>query len=288
MLEHLLKPLPSLLPSLPSLAVEQATRARQAFGRVVSYALSPSCRRSFLLLHFGEQLARGACSGCDVCRDPAVRACENTSASCHPPPPLPVLQRIQRYQACASPPSLSSLSQGTGRRLQELSEFESSRSAARLAAWRQQFQSEGPGGLRADDRHSFHEEDEAREGADDGQAFGECAGEPTEWSGGAGQAAGPRWCHYLSANFWRPAASLIICCAAGPRPMGLAFEPAHIRRSVEEASRRARAEAAGAADGGGQAGSGQTDASLAFLDRMLAAEVRHDKSESRKRKSGAS
>ena len=39
-----------------------------------SFCTAENCRRAMLLAHFGERLPHGACSGCDVCRDPAAVA----------------------------------------------------------------------------------------------------------------------------------------------------------------------------------------------------------------------
>lgn len=46
-----------------------------AFGQVVAYCVTESCRRALVLGHFGESLPQGACTGCDCCQQPeAVRA----------------------------------------------------------------------------------------------------------------------------------------------------------------------------------------------------------------------
>ena len=46
--------------------------APQAFGKVVAYCTGTACRRAAVLLHFGERLPRGGCSGCDYCQDAAA------------------------------------------------------------------------------------------------------------------------------------------------------------------------------------------------------------------------
>lgn len=46
----------------------------RAFNRVVEYCTEAKCRRALLLSHFGEKLARDACSGCDFCDDPEAFA----------------------------------------------------------------------------------------------------------------------------------------------------------------------------------------------------------------------
>ena len=59
------------------------SRAKAGFGQVVQYALLDSCRRRFLLAHFGEKLPLQSveggggerpvgCGGCDACHDPKV------------------------------------------------------------------------------------------------------------------------------------------------------------------------------------------------------------------------
>ena len=46
-----------------------------AFGQVVAYCVTESCRRALVLGHFGEALPRGSCTGCDCCQQPeTVRA----------------------------------------------------------------------------------------------------------------------------------------------------------------------------------------------------------------------
>lgn len=41
-----------------------------AFGQVVAYCVTESCRRAFVLGHFGEALPKGSCTGCDCCEEP--------------------------------------------------------------------------------------------------------------------------------------------------------------------------------------------------------------------------
>ena len=38
-----------------------------AFGQVVAYCVTQSCRRAFVLGHFGEALPKQSCTGCDCC-----------------------------------------------------------------------------------------------------------------------------------------------------------------------------------------------------------------------------
>ena len=54
---------------------EKNTTAVTAFGQVVAYCVTESCRRALVLGHFGEALPKGSCTGCDCCQEPeAVRA----------------------------------------------------------------------------------------------------------------------------------------------------------------------------------------------------------------------
>lgn len=54
---------------------QENTTAVAAFGQVVAYCVTESCRRALVLGHFGEALPQGACTGCDCCQQPeAVRA----------------------------------------------------------------------------------------------------------------------------------------------------------------------------------------------------------------------
>eukprot|EP00884_Botryococcus_braunii_P015709 jgi/Botrbrau1/2821/Bobra.0125s0031.2 len=46
--------------------------AQKQFAEVVKYAKSDSCRRAFVLHHFGERLPPGTCSGCDCCENPSL------------------------------------------------------------------------------------------------------------------------------------------------------------------------------------------------------------------------
>ena len=43
-----------------------------AFGQVVAYCVTESCRRALVLGHFGEALCRGSCTGCDCCHQPEI------------------------------------------------------------------------------------------------------------------------------------------------------------------------------------------------------------------------
>ncbi len=49
---------------------QENTTAVAAFGQVVAYCVTESCRRALVLGHFGEALPKGACSGCDCCQEP--------------------------------------------------------------------------------------------------------------------------------------------------------------------------------------------------------------------------
>lgn len=51
-----------------------------AFGQVVAYCVTQSCRRAFVLGHFGEALPKNTCTGCDCCEEPDVTKAQ---VSCH-------------------------------------------------------------------------------------------------------------------------------------------------------------------------------------------------------------